>query len=83
MRERVTNEHLREMVDDLNRCHGRITDPMTTGSFVLDSSNGGLKLERVVDDFGGVVSLSERMTKREMKVFLGAALAVHSEKWRG
>lgn len=79
----MKSEQLKEMVDTLNRFHGRVTDPTMPGSFVLDWSSGWVRLERVIDDLGGVVSLSELMSKREMKVFLDAALAVHSEKWRG
>ena len=83
MRKRITNAQLAGMIDTLNRLTGNPSDPMKVGSFALDFSNGGVMLERVTNESGGVVSLSVRMTKREMAQSLGTSIAVLSEKWRG
>ena len=83
MSKRVTNAQLAGMIDTLNRLTGNLSDPMKVGSFALDFSYGGVMLERVTNESGGVVSLSVRMTKREMAQSLGTSIAVLSEKWRG
>ena len=83
MRKRITNAQLVGMIDTLNRLTGSPNDPMKVGSFALDFSYGGVMLERVTNESGGVVSLSVRMTKKEMAQSLGTSIAILSEKWRG
>ena len=83
MRQRITTAHLMGMIDTLNKLTGNPNDPMEIGSFALDFCNGGVMLERVTNESGGVVSLSVRMTKREMAQSLGTSIAVLSERWRG
>ena len=83
MRKRITNAQLVGMIDTLNRLTGNSNDPMKVGSFALDFSYGGVMLERVTNEGGGVVSLSVRMTKKEMAQSLGTSIAILSEKWRG
>lgn len=76
MPDKITQSRLLHLVDHLNKLTGSPDMPYHqtqaegyvahVGHFQIDSSNGGVSLERVHNKDGGVVTILERSSKREL-----------------
>lgn len=67
--ERITEKHLDNAVDTLNRIHGMDKPKYgTVGMYVLNGSYGGWKLGQIVNEQGGErgVSTGGYISKREL-----------------
>jgi len=67
MSERITMKHIEFQLQALNG-HFGIKDANwdTVGHFSVDQSNGGYRLQRVINEGGGCTDISFRGTKREI-----------------
>jgi len=77
--ERITADKLREKVERLNRVLNRPVKGWTKtddglqaniGHLYIDGANGGYRLEEHVNEDGGAMLASDRMSAREMYHFL-------------
>ena len=76
MADRVTNEHLRARVDIINSILGKNKVPYeenpdgvwiaNIGTYCLDYAYGGVALDRICTDGGGVDNILDRGTKRDL-----------------
>jgi hypothetical protein len=81
MSERITEKQLHAIVDRINRVTGSPMEPYTAGktnvgNYHLDFAYGGVELQRMVNDVGGVTCpiRSGHVSKRELANLMWAFL---------